>query len=231
MRDVVSEMPEPKWNQSGDPFLPLLKSSSRIRQEALNALSIWGNFELRQDLWGPNVEPQNIPFLEIISNVRFEFDLNLSWHWVTDNGPCIIEDTGVMPAGPLVAYTGNDVLRKICVVDISSGLTRLPSLLKPPLSKIIAQLTGFEAVTLDLSIYDEDQFYDGEGWIYNDHEILDLNEGDREDFRASTTSIPTAFEATHGPSIIGEVTQDQCYLRRDIVFHPQAFLASKRCTA
>ena len=218
-----------KWHRMCNSFLPVLRTSSLIRQEALEALTVWGKFEFRQDFWGPDVERQDIPFLENISNVRFEFDLNESMFLDGNSNDMLwpFYDTAVMPAGPLEAFTGGNIIRKSCVIKISNRTDRLPPVLIEPLKVTIARLTDFNSVTLDLRIFDEDNFYDVEGLGMTGYE--GFSKDDKEAFHASTTSIAAQFESTLGPCVIGEVCDNESRygLRRDVVFHPQAFLAPR----
>ena len=125
-------------------------------------------------------------------------------------------------AKPVEFFTGAEVLRNSCSIELRSATIRVMPVLQSPLIMAIKSLTGFKIVTLN--------FRSSEWrWRREDTSIFDganLSDADYiEEFRAMANAFRSTLEPSLGPSIISEGC-DKGGLFWELTFRPREYVAN-----
>ena len=231
-----------KWrsmNRHGDELL-MITLSKAIHQEYLAILFEKAVFVLKNDIHsgGGFWESGQIPFIDQILNVRYDAllfqpgDIPISELSQILKDPRlakkIMSERSIGGAKPVEFFTGTEVLRNSCFLELYSAIPYVIPLLESPLIMAIKGLTGFKTVTLKLELgvltwsRETSLMFNGRG--LSDAEYA-------EEFSGVANAFRGALEPSLGPSVgLGPIIIRDVFdirLAWELTFRPQDYIANK----
>ena len=171
----------------------------------------------------------DIPFVDQIKNVRW-----ILYMWIMSDKTCIKHDVPYdhlnrrisnLTAG-VSLFTGTDIARKSCVVELQFCTPRTIQILQSPFFDGIKLLTGFKTVKVKLQAQKKDWCpkdaltYGGESESFRDRAA---------GFKIFLNAVKTALEPSLGPSIVtGGNRKGPFDFAWKLTFHPGDYVRSKK---
>ena len=222
-----------KWcSQNGESLgLPMMTLSKAIRQEFLAVFFGEAVFVLEnvEHAGGTIWIRELIPCIDQILNVRYVASLFLLGRMSTYKISRIFRDSRLVKkvmskssAKPVEFFTGTEVLRNSCSIELRSGTPTVMPVFQSPLIMAIKGLTGFKIVTLKLT---------SDAWRWSRDEARIVNGGNlsdadyAEEFRGMANAFRSALEPSLGPSIISEDCDKG--LAWELTFRPRDYVANR----
>ena len=214
--------------------LPLMILSKAIREEFLAILFDKAVFVLRKTgrARGAICKREQIPFIDQILNVGFVASLFLPGDMPIHKASPMLKDPRKADkymskrSAKLVGFfTGTEVLRNNCSIELRSATPRVMPVLQSPMILAVKGLTGFKIVTLKL----------GTGvrrWSLDKARMVkggDLSDADYAaeftEFRGMANAFRSALEPSLGPSAISEdCDKDFAW---ELTFRPRDYVANR----
>ena len=222
-----------KWRSRNDESLglPMMTLSKSIRQEFLAVLCGKAVFVLDstgragETTW----ERKRIPFVDQILNVRYIASL-IHPSMPFSELSRILRDPRIAKkflsersAKPVEFFTGTEVLRNNCSIELHSVTRTVIPVLQSPLIVAIKGLTGFKILTLKLRL---------DAWNWSRNDVLIFYEENQSyadqivGLRGTANAFRSALEPSLGPTIISE-NYDKGIASFDFTFHPRDYVADR----
>ena len=171
----------------------------------------------------------DIPFVDHIKNVRW-----IIYLWVMSDTACIKHGIpydhlnrriSTLTSG-ISLFTGTDISRKSCVVELQYCTPRTIQILQSPFFDGIKLLTGFMTVEIKLLAQKKDWWpkdaltYGGEDESFRDRAV---------GFKIFMNAARTALEPSLGPSVVTERKSKRRFdFSWELTFHPADHVQSKK---
>ena len=205
-------------------YLEILHTSRAVRQEALATLHKYRAFRMEFADWSRYRGRSEVPFLDHISNVTLNCDLDTDDH--VDEWPLLSDYAMIMHstelkegnvslfpcAAPFSFFTGVQIPRKACTIVFINALRYNAPNLESPLFRAISNMTGFKTVTLSIK----------EWKAWNELSVADI-----EYAKAEALKFSSALEPFLGPGTVSKMFAN-IYFKYKITYQPQNFLAQKQ---
>ena len=222
-----------KWRSRKDKSLglPMMMLSKAIRQEFLAVLCGKAVFMLENAdrAGGTPWERKRIPFVDHILNVRY-VALLVHPSMPFSELSRILRDPRIAKkflsersAKPVEFFTGTEVLRNNCSIELHSVIRTVIPVLQSPLMVAIKGLTGFKILTLKLRL---------EAWNWSRNDVLIFYEENQSyadqivGLRDTANAFRSALEPSLGPTIFSE-NYDNGIASMKFTFHPRDYVANR----
>ena len=234
--DGESVLPHKKWTAVGHSgtwhsIRDMVTLSTTIRREFLAVLHANAVFSFDVPIGevSKTRTRNDIPFVDQIKNVRWILHL-----WIMSDKTCIKHDIPYDHLNQRISnltlgislFTGTDIARKSCVVELLFCTPRTIQILRSPFFDGIKLLTGFMTVKMKLLAQKKDWCpkdaltYGEESESFRDRAV---------GFKIFLNAVKTALEPSLGPSIVtGGNRKGPFDFAWKVTFHPADYVQSKK---
>ncbi len=218
------------WNHMDDADIPIKRVSKRVREEFLDVLYAEAVFII--DDYHLSIRERTdhrILFIDRIQNLKYLASMYLESDKASTEDLAdlhqVNEALTEKTAEPISFFTGAEVSRKTCVIELRDITPKALLIIQSPFIDAIKGLTCFRTVVLELYSFARD-------WCPED--ALAYVQGDPSNanhvvrFRAIADAMSRALEPSLGPSVIGKISSKKGVWRTGMItFQPRDYKKKK----